>query len=288
MPQGFPKKEYAPCSVLVTAEVVEQFLDQQRQKQLTEGSLSRYALSLRRLQEYLAPSGELGPGTLQSWQRELRAEGYSTSTINLNISVANSLLDFLHRGDLKADVLLSNREQGAKPSPMLTRAEYLQLLQTARLQGKERAYLLIKLFGTVPLSANELDVVTVEYVQNGRLLVSRNRKKSPEMLYIPSALRAELLAYAAGQGIDAGMIFRSRVGTPYSRSNATLEMQHIARDAHVPPEKATPRALKKLCQRTMDDIQERLRLQAMQEYEALLDSEQQSIGWQEKKDAPLL
>lgn len=275
MPQVSPTLEYVALSVTITAEKVEQFLSHQQQKMLTEGSLSRYALGLQRLQEYLAPSGELGPGTLQSWQGELRAAGYSTSTINLNISVANNLLDFLHRGDLKAEPLPPD----APPGPAISRAEYLRLLQTARLQGKERAYLLIKLFGTTPLSANELDAVTVESVRNGHLAVKRS--KVPEMLYIPSALQEELLAYAQKQGIRAGIIFHSRAGTPYSRSNATLEMQRIAHDARVSPEKATPRALKKLYQRTIDNIHEQLRVVAIQNYEALLDSEQQMIGWQE-------
>lgn len=269
------KTEYVPYSIMITLTDITNFLSNQQKKMLAEGSLSRYALGLQRLQEYLAPSGKLGPGTLQRWQKELREAGYSTSTINLNISVANNLLDFLHRGDLKAEPLPPD----APPGPAISRAEYLRLLQTARLQGKERAYLLIKLFGTTPLSANELDAVTVESVRNGHLL--GNRGKTPEMLYIPAALREELLAYARGQGIQEGIIFRSRAGTPYSRSNATLEMQRVAHDARVPPEKATPRALKKLCQRTMDDIQEKLRIVAMQNYEALLDSEQQAIGWKE-------
>lgn len=275
MPKSSLKTEYVPHSVMITVKDIERFLEQQRQKMLAEDSLTRYALGLQRLQEYLAPSGKLGPGTLQSWQGELRATGYSTNTINLNISVANNLLDFLHRGDLKAEPLPLD----APPGPAISRAEYLRLLQTARLQRKERAYLLIKLFGTTPLSAHELDTVTVENTQDGHILV--NRGKTPETLYIPAALRQELLTYARRQAIRQGLIFRSRSGTPFSRSNATLEMQRIAHDARVSPEKATPRALKKLYQRTMDEIQKNLRILAIQNYETLLNSEQQTIGWQE-------
>ena len=175
-------KEYRPQSVAITPETVEQFLLRQRQKMLAEDTMSRYALGLQKLQEYIAPTGLLEAETLRNWQRDLQESGYSTGTVNLNISIANHLLEFLRRGDLKIDPLPTD----AQPSPEITRAEYLRLLQTARIEGNKRAYLLIKLFGTVPLSVNDLGVVTVEAVQTGHLQVSIG--KTPEILYIPSTL----------------------------------------------------------------------------------------------------
>lgn len=269
------KNKYIPNGVEITPETVEQFLQRQRQKMLTADSMSRYAQGLQKLQAYLAPSGVIEPGTLASWQKELQRCGYSTNTVNTNISIANNLLDFLRRGDLKAEPLPLD----APPSPEITRSEYLRLLQTARLLEHERVYLLIKLFGTTPLSANDLGAVTVEGVQAGYLPVCSG--KAPEMVYIPSALAQELLAYAAGQGIYEGAIFRSRVGTLYSRSKVTLEMQKIAAEAHIVPEKATPRALKKLYRKTMEEINEKLQVLALQNYETLLDGEQKLIGWRE-------
>lgn len=269
------KNKYIPNGVEITPETVEQFLQRQRQKMLTADSMSCYAKGLQKLQAYLAPSGVIEPGTLASWQKELQRCGYSTNTVNTNISIANNLLDFLRRGDLKAEPLPLD----APPSPEITRSEYLRLLQTARLLEHERVYLLIKLFGTTPLSANDLGAVTVEGVQAGYLPVCSG--KAPEMVYIPSALAQELLAYAAGQGIYEGAIFRSRVGTLYSRSKVTLEMQKIAAEAHIVPEKATPRALKKLYRKTMEEINEKLQVLALQNYETLLDGEQKLIGWRE-------
>ena len=274
MTYDFQTTESSNRGVKITPETVEQFMHRQRQKMLVEDSISRYALGLQKLQAYLAPSGMIELGTLERWQKELRQNGYSTNTVNTDTSIANNLLEFLRRGDLKADLLPAD----APPSPEITRGEYLRLLQTARLGGNERAYLLIKLFGTTPLSANDLGAVTVESVQTGHLQILCG--KTPEMVYIPAALQAELLTYASDRGIYEGAVFRSRVGTLYSRSKATLEMQKIAADARVSPEKATPRALKKLYRKTMDEINEKLRILALQNYEALLDSEQRLIGWQ--------
>ncbi len=273
--QSTRSKKTMPRSVEITPEVVDRFLARQREKLLTEDTMSRYAFGLQKLCEYLAPTGLLGPGTLEAWQRDLQRTGYSTGTVNMNISIANNLLDFLRRGDLKADPLPPD----VQPSPEITRGEYLRLLQTARIAENRRAYLLIKLFGTVPLSANDLGAVTVEAMRTGHLQVFCG--KTPELLYVPAALAQELLTYAQEHGIHEGAIFRSRVGTLYSRSRVTLEMQKIAGDARISPEKATPRALKKLCRRTMDDINANLRVLAIQNYEALLGNEQQVIGWKD-------
>lgn len=275
MTQEERKNEYVPRGVEITPEAVERFLRCQRQKMLAEDTIDRYTLGLQKLQAYLAPSGMIELGTLENWQKELQRSGYSTGTVNTNISIANNLLDFLRRGDLRADLLPLD----AQPSPELTRAEYLRLLQTARIAENKRAYLLIKLFGTVPLSANDLSAVTVEAVRTGHLQVFCG--KMPEMLYLPSALAQELLLYAREHGIREGAIFRSRVGTLYSRSRATLEIQAVAREARISPEKATPRALKKLCRKTLDEINENLRVLAVQNYEALLGSEERMIGWNE-------
>ena len=52
--------------------------------------------------------------------------------------------------------------QCSELQPELTRTEYLRLLQTARALGRERVYLLVKLFGTTGLTVQELEKVTVE------------------------------------------------------------------------------------------------------------------------------
>ena len=43
-------------------------------------------------------------------------------------------------------------ERENNPQPELTRAEYLRLLQPARMLGKKRLYLLVKLFGSTSLT----------------------------------------------------------------------------------------------------------------------------------------
>ena len=264
------------AGVRLTRDGIECFMTVCQAEGRVEGTLKWYRRGLNRLYDDLPEDKTIRHGTLERWREQLVKAGYAPSTINSYLSVNNAYLDFVgHREYQLANQLKLETEL----QPELTRTEYLRLLQTARIAENRRAYLLIKLFGTVPLSANDLGAVTVEAMRTGHLQVFCG--KTPELLYVPAALAQELLTYAQEHGIHEGAIFRSRVGTLYSRSRVTLEMQKIAGDARISPEKATPRALKKLCRRTMDDINANLRVLAIQNYEALLGNEQQVIGWKD-------
>ena len=86
----------------------------------------------------------------------------------------------------------------------LTRAEYLHLLDTARVLGREPAYLLVKVFALTGISVSELPVLTVEAVRAGRV------RDVP----LPEGLKSELLAYAARKNILSGPVFATRSGRP--------------------------------------------------------------------------
>ena len=91
--------------------------------------------------------------------------GYAPSTINSYLSVNNAYLDFVgHREYQLANQLKLETEL----QPELTRTGFLRLLQTARTLGREKVYLLVKLFGTTGLTVQELEKVTVEAVKEGK------------------------------------------------------------------------------------------------------------------------
>ena len=127
--------------VTITSSTVADFLSQQKRRGLSPETLKSYAAALERLREFVGEGGEIGPGTLAAWVAKMQQDGYANSTINAHISAANGLLRFLHRGDLAADLL----DWAPSPTPEITRGEYIRLLQTARLMGNARAYLLVKL-----------------------------------------------------------------------------------------------------------------------------------------------
>ncbi|MDO4314208.1 MAG: site-specific integrase [Oscillospiraceae bacterium] len=255
----------------ITPHLIDEFLSCLQQKGYTPDTLYTYRRSLELLYGSLPESKQLRRGTLEQWQSALLAEGYAARTVNVCVSAANSLLEYAGRRDLQVKKPLA---PGGQLQPELTRTEYLRLLSTARILGKERTYLLIKLFGAVGLTVQELTQVTVEAVQAGRLSLSAGR-----FAHIPESLRTELLEYAKREGITSGLIFTSGDGRVLHRSNISGSIRALCRDAQVAEEKGNPRCLRKLYQTTQARIVSNISVVVEQAYDRLLETEQLAIGW---------
>lgn len=69
------------------------------------------------------------------------------------------------------------KDDSKSESSELTREEYLQLLRTARKQGKEYLYLAIKMVGSTGCTMTELVDLTVEDVRESKMFVFRNGER---------------------------------------------------------------------------------------------------------------
>src|SRR5699024_7470801 len=115
---------------------------------------------------------------------------YAARTINVSVSVVNSFLNWLGHREFQLTDRLELEE--SEPSD-ITRAEYLRLLRAAREQGKERAYLWIKLFAATGIQIQALRYVTVEAVTDGYTVLRSNGAE--QEVRFPECLRSELLDY---------------------------------------------------------------------------------------------
>ena len=200
------------AGVLLTLAGIDRFMRTCQAEGRAEGTLQWYRRGLQHLYDDLPEDKTIRHGTLERWREMLIKEGYAPSTINSFLSVNNAYLDFVgHREYQLADQLKLKTEV----KPELTRNEYLRLLQTARVLGKERVYLLVKLFASTGLTVQELSKVTVAVVEEGELTADSNRTK--QVLRIPEGLQKELLEYV------------KRIGCLKGRSEEhTSELQSLA------------------------------------------------------------
>lgn len=263
------KSRDAPGEAL-DSEDMERFLDSLRARGLAADTVAKYRWSLLQLYDFLPPDKCLGPDTLLHWRTAQLAAGRNPKTVNSALSAANSLLDYLGRRDLQIGLLPVRQS----PQPELTRTEYLRLLQMAKLLEKERLYLMVKVFGSMGVSVQELPELTVEAVREGAVTAPGGRR-----LQLPECLREELLDYARREGIRQGPVFVTRSGRLLNRSNITREITLLCREARVDEAKGNPRCLRKLCLTTQADIQAQLDLLARQTYDHLLETEQAAVGW---------
>ncbi len=186
------------------------------------------------------------------------------------------MLGYLGRRDLQT----TERAKTQEPEvPELSRAEYLRMLSTAKSLGKEKAYLLTKVFASMVLPVQELKLLTVEAVKKGVVELPAFGGKIEE-LNIPTGLQQELLSYASRKYIATGPIFQTRDGKPMWRTNVTFVIGNLCEEARVPVEKGNPRCLRQLYQQTMAGIEENIAKMVKQEYSRLLDCEQAYIGWE--------
>lgn len=168
--------------------------------------------------------------------------------------------------------------QVEKPTPTLSWDEYHRLLAAAKGKNDERAYLLVKLFALTGLNVQELDAVTVEAANAGRMTITTNGVR--RSLRIPPILAANLQAYATRQGITEGPIFLQRNGTPLQRSAATLLIRNLADSAQVDPEKCNPRALRYFYRSFTSEAEARFAPLVEETLRRQLEEEQMEMGWE--------
>ena len=262
-----------PPGLRLTPADLETYLDSLSQQGRGHDTVATYRRNVRALYDGLPKDKTVRPGTLARWQRMLLEKGYSPRTVNVRMSVANSLMAFLGRRDLQSVGALEVDDV----QPELTRSEYLRLLTTARALDKERLYLLVKLFGCTGLPLQELPRVTVEALTEGRVIVRSSG--TVQLLHLPDFLRKELLAYARREGTVSGPIFHTKSGKPLGRTAVTDSIKRLCRDARVPEEKANPRCLKRLWQSTQDGIRTQIDLLVEQACDRLMEAEQLTVGW---------
>ena len=260
-----------PKTLELSPEGIEAFLDQLRRKGRSGGTVEKYRHDLTALYEFLPEEKRLDKYMLPTWQTWMTEQGYALRTVNSRLSAANSFVAYIGRRDLQ--VLSLERPEDTQPE--LTRQEYLRLLSTAKALGKERLYLLIKLFGTVGVPMQELPAVTVESVKSGGIV------RKAEVYRVPGSLQKELLSFAKRSGIASGPLFLSKTGQPLRRTYVTDSIRNLCEDARVAPEKANPRCLQRLCRETKANMEREIARLVEQSYEHLLETEQLTIGWDE-------
>ena len=259
----------------LTKDDIDAFLEDREERGLLSGTLERYRRALSRLYQVLPDGKIIKAGTLAQWRQELLDEGISPASINVIFSVCDSFLDFVGHREFQVGHRLLPIE---KTRPELTRNEYLRLLQTAKSLGKERTYMLVKVLGSTDMRIQELSKLTVESLQEGRIITGSNGQK--QTVWIPNVLRKELQSYADRNGIQSGMIFTNRNGTALNRSSIAVEIQRLGEEAHIPEGKANAKALHKLWQEVRNGIASNMELLIDQAMNRKLEQEELSVGWE--------
>jgi len=272
-----PLRQYRVTAegVPVTQDDIQRFLTAYEGLERAEGTYQFYRRKLRKFYEDLPEDKTIRHGTLEGWRGQLLDEGYAANTVNSFLSAANAFLD--HIGHREYQLAGQLKEERKPPQPELSRAEYFHLLQTAKAMGKERVYLLMKVFAAVGILVQDLQELTVEAIREGRVICGKSRKQ--QILTIPKCLQKELLSFAGRNGIRSGPIFLTRDGRPMHRTYISGAMKPVCEAAQITDGRANPKGLRKLYLSTRATIESNIALLVEQALERQLEEEQFSVGW---------
>ena len=262
----------APAELTVTWEEVCRYLD----SLAARGRRRVYRPKLEAFYHFLPEDKRVAADTLELWRAALLREGYSPGTANTHVSAANGLLAYLGRRDLQ---LIGQLDTEEEIQPELSRTEYLRLLATARNLGRERTYLMVKVFALTGIRVSELNRVTVRAVEEGRVLTACDGRA--QYVLIPACLQKEWAVYLRRVGITAGPVFVTRSGRPMRRTQVSGEIRTLCRDARVDGDKSNPRCLRRLYQVTQERIRDSVQILAEQAHERMLEEEQLTVGWEQ-------
>lgn len=266
----------ALAELTVTWEEVCRYLDSLAARGRRRETIQVYRPKLEAFYHFLPEDKRVAADTLEFWRAALLREGYSPGTANTHVSAANGLLAYLGRRDLQ---LIGQLDTEEEIQPELSRTEYLRLLTTARNLGRERTYLMVKVFALTGIRVSELNRVTVRAVEEGRVLTACDGRA--QYVLIPACLRKELTVYLRRVGITAGPVFVTRSGRPMRRTQVSGEIRTLCRDARVDGDKSNPRCLRRLYQVTQERIRDSVQILAEQAHERMLEEEQLTVGWEQ-------
>ena len=257
----------------MSRENMERFLENYHQLNYAQRTIRGYARNLKDFYDFLPEDKTIRPGTLREWRDALIKKGYVHGSVNTFLNVANCYLDFFGQQKYQIQDRLENPKD---TQPILDRAEYLQMLKTAKKLGDDRAYLLVKLFATTGLATQELPKVTVEAVKEGKLIVDYHGHKY--IFRIPKIMQKELLDYIERRGLKTGPVFAGRGTNPMSRVHVFRIIRSICEAAGLPEEKGTTLCLRKVYRAAQIELENNVRVLIEQAYNRLLEEEQLEIG----------
>ena len=258
-------------------EEIEEYLQSLISAGYGEETVKTYRRALMRFFQWLGEDKVLFEGVVDQFSSDLVQAGYMPRTVSLFRNVINRFLASLNLWRYQS---VSDKYADREiVQPELTREEYLRLLSSARNSNKEKAYLLVKVFGTLGLTVQELPELTVETVRQGAMELAARKLEST--VRIPHYVQRELLDYIKRNGVADGSVFRGRNGQPLGRSVVTHTIQCLSKEAGVSPEKCNPRCLRKMYLATQENIRSNLSLLLNQTYDNLLKMEQEFTGWNE-------
>lgn len=126
------------------------------------------------------------------YREKLREEDLSPATINLYVIAVNRYLRYLECGQASIKTLKVQKKRSVEN--VISRKEYQELLNYAKSSGRKKYYYIMRTLALTGIRVSELQYITVETLETGRVQVY-NKGKIRDV-YLPDVLIRELKNFA--------------------------------------------------------------------------------------------
>ena len=226
----------------LTSNTIERFKQHLIEDDKAPATVDQYVRSARMLTKWL--DGREVKKKLMIEYRASLIERYEPSSVNTYITGTNSFLGFCKKKKFRLKAIKIQKNTYRDEAKNLTLSDYKKMKKAAKEGGFFFIYYVMTVLFTAGLRISELEDITVEAVKKGYADVTCKGKTRRDPL--PKELCNMLRLYIKNHGIKRGAIFKSKKGTPISRSTVNRHMKKIAAIAGVALSKVFPHNLRHL------------------------------------------
>ena len=237
---------------ILTKALLEKFREHLILEEMSDATIEKYCRDVYAFTAY-ADGAEITKELAIAYKNKLKDDSYAVRSINSMLASINSLFAFLGWHDLKVKSIKVQQQIFCPEEKELTKAEYMRLVNTAKVKHNERLCLILQTICGTGIRVSELQFITVEAAKRGEATVSCKGKT--RSVFIVRELQKKLLRYAAEQGIKSSCIFITRGGKPISRTNIWRDMKALCEEADVNSNKVFPHNLRHLFARVFYGIE---------------------------------
>ena len=236
---------------ILSSKKLKEFENYLREQERSAATVEKYMHDVRCFAAFVGQA-EFSKQKVMEYKSRL-GEKYAVASANSMIAALNCFLRFCGWHELCVKQFRVQRQVYCPEEKELSRAEYVRLIEAAKVNRNERLSLIIQTICGTGIRVSELQYITVEALQKGETVV--NCKGKNRIVFIVPELKKKLLRYVKKQQIVRGPVFITRGGRPVSRNNIWKEMKSLCEQARVSPSKVFPHNLRHLFARTFYQLE---------------------------------
>ncbi len=230
---------------------IDKFRDYLYEEERSRNTIEKYVRDVRFFARWLGES-RLDKNAVLEYKKAL-CERFAPKSVNSMLSSLNAFFTFSGEANLKVKTLKIQRQIFLDEEREMTKVEYNNLLNAAKLSGNDRLYYLMQTIGSTGIRISELCYITVQAVRQGRVNISCKGKM--RQVFLPKQLCVMLERYIKKEGIKNGSVFVTRSGKAINRSNVWKMLKDLASLAGVSAKKVFPHNFRHLFARTFYSLQ---------------------------------